>query len=52
MPRSLQIVFVEPWILMLEVLQPATQLADDVVQPLEKFSPVTPHFGPPKVLQD
>jgi hypothetical protein len=36
MLRSLQIAFVEPWILMREVLQPAIQLADNVVLPLKK----------------
>jgi hypothetical protein len=52
MLRPLQIVFVELWIELFEVLQPAVQLPDNVVQPLKEICPVVFHPDPPKVLQD
>jgi hypothetical protein len=50
--RSLQIGFVERWIVLFEVLQPTVQPPDNVVQPSKKIFPVVPHPDPPKISLD
>ena len=49
---SLQIDFVESWIVLFDVLQPTVQSPDYMIQLLKKFCPVVLHPYPPKILLD